>query len=186
MHTPRTWMELRVSVKSDRMSRSFFRSELVMEVRVRSSADCGPVRDRAASFSSSSLCSSTCARFACFPTSPMLSCPPHTVPQAVSVRSRPTGATQRDGPTHTTMPSSLQGKYRAGGRIHTPRRVAPPVGHHQLHPQGSSTCGLRVRRGGRVVGGKPPEEYETGADESSWRYAYELVSFRVPSEGFLR
>ena len=39
---------------------------------------------------------------------------------------------------HGTMPSSLQGEYRAGGRVHTPSRVAPPVGCHQL-PQGRST-----------------------------------------------
>jgi len=38
-------------------------------------------------------------------------------------------------------PSSLNGEYRPGGRVHTntPSRVAPSVGHHQLHPQGSST-----------------------------------------------
>jgi len=38
------------------------------------------------------------------------------------------------------MPSSLhlQGEYRAGGRVHTPSRVAPPAGRHQL-PQRSST-----------------------------------------------
>jgi len=35
------------------------------------------------------------------------------------------------------MPSFLQREYRAGGRVHTPSRVAPPVGRHQL-PQGSS------------------------------------------------
>ena len=35
-------------------------------------------------------------------------------------------------------PSSLQREYRAGGRVHTPSRVAPHVGRHQL-PQGSST-----------------------------------------------
>ena len=29
-----------------------------------------------------------------------------------------------------TMPSSLQGEYRAGGRVHTPSRVALSVGHH--------------------------------------------------------
>ena len=29
------------------------------------------------------------------------------------------------------MPSSLQGKYSTGGRVHTPSRVAPSVGHHQ-------------------------------------------------------
>jgi len=44
------------------------------------------------------------------------------------------------GLTHTTTPGSLQGEYRAGGRAHTPSRVAPPVGRHQLNPpQGSST-----------------------------------------------
>ena len=35
-------------------------------------------------------------------------------------------------------PSSLQGEFRAGGRFHTPSRVAPPVGRHQL-PRGSFT-----------------------------------------------
>jgi len=35
-------------------------------------------------------------------------------------------------------PSCLR-EHRAGGRVHTPSRVAPPVGRHQLHPQGSST-----------------------------------------------
>jgi len=39
--------------------------------------------------------------------------------------------------THT--PGSLQGECRAGERVQTPSRVAPPVGRHQL-PQGSSTC----------------------------------------------
>jgi len=39
---------------------------------------------------------------------------------------------------HCSAPGSLQGKYRAGGRVHTPSRVVPPVGRHQL-PQGSST-----------------------------------------------
>jgi len=38
-----------------------------------------------------------------------------------------------------TTPGSLtRGNYRAGGRVHTPSRVAPHEGHHQL-PQGSST-----------------------------------------------
>jgi hypothetical protein len=37
-----------------------------------------------------------------------------------------------------TTPGSLQGEYRAGGRVRTPSRVAPPVGRHQLHPQGRS------------------------------------------------
>ena len=44
------------------------------------------------------------------------------------------------GPRHT--PGSLMGQlFRATRRpwTHTPSRVAPPVGHHQLHPQGSST-----------------------------------------------
>jgi len=31
-----------------------------------------------------------------------------------------------------SMPISLQGEYRADGRVHTPSRVAPSVGHHQL------------------------------------------------------
>jgi len=30
-------------------------------------------------------------------------------------------------------PSSLQRQYRAGGRVHTPCRVAPPAGRHQLN-----------------------------------------------------
>ena len=34
--------------------------------------------------------------------------------------------------------TSLQGEYRAGGRVHTPSRVAPPVNRYEL-PQGSST-----------------------------------------------
>ena len=34
--------------------------------------------------------------------------------------------------------SFLQGEYRAGGRVHTPSRVAAPVRRHQL-PQGSSS-----------------------------------------------
>ena len=34
------------------------------------------------------------------------------------------------------------GEYRAGGRVHAPSRVAPPVGRHQL-PQGSSTYYFR-------------------------------------------
>jgi hypothetical protein len=37
-----------------------------------------------------------------------------------------------------TMPSSLQGKCRAGERVRTPSRIALSVGHHQL-PQASST-----------------------------------------------
>ena len=37
-----------------------------------------------------------------------------------------------------TRPARLRGEYRAGGRAHTPSRVAPPAGRHQL-PQGSST-----------------------------------------------
>ena len=32
-----------------------------------------------------------------------------------------------------SMPSSLQEEYRAGGRSHTPSRVAPSVGRHQLN-----------------------------------------------------
>ena len=40
--------------------------------------------------------------------------------------------------TRQATPSSLQGEFRAGGRVHTPSRVAPRVGRHQL-PQGSST-----------------------------------------------
>ena len=39
--------------------------------------------------------------------------------------------------TVSSTPGSLQGQYRAGGRAHTPSRVAPPVGRNQL-PQGSS------------------------------------------------
>ena len=34
-------------------------------------------------------------------------------------------------------PAPSRGEYRAGGRVHMPSRVAPPVGRHQL-PQGSS------------------------------------------------
>ena len=34
----------------------------------------------------------------------------------------------------------LQGEQTAGGRAHTPSRVDPPVGRHQLHPQGSAPC----------------------------------------------
>lgn len=37
-----------------------------------------------------------------------------------------------EGKRRTCTPSSLQGQYKAGGRIHTPSRVAPSVGHHQL------------------------------------------------------
>jgi hypothetical protein len=36
------------------------------------------------------------------------------------------------------LPPRFQGEYRAGGRVHTPSRVVPPVGRHQLS-QGSST-----------------------------------------------
>jgi len=36
------------------------------------------------------------------------------------------------------MPSSLQGKCRAGERVRTPSRIALSVGHHQL-PQVCST-----------------------------------------------
>ena len=41
----------------------------------------------------------------------------------------------------TSTPSSLhlEKEYRAGGRVLTPSRIAPPVGRHQLHTQGSST-----------------------------------------------
>ena len=42
-------------------------------------------------------------------------------------------------PATQCTPGSLQGVYRDGGRVHTPSRVAPLVGRHQLHPQGSST-----------------------------------------------
>ena len=41
-------------------------------------------------------------------------------------------------------PGSLQGQYRAGGRVHT-----PAVGRHQLHPQGSSTAERVGRRSGK-------------------------------------
>ena len=37
------------------------------------------------------------------------------------------------GSSFSTTPSSLQGEYRAGGRVHTPSRVAPPVKRHQLN-----------------------------------------------------
>jgi len=48
---------------------------------------------------------------------------------------------------HITTPApsiKLEGECRAGGRVHTPSRAAPPVGRHQLHPQGSSTYLLRL------------------------------------------
>jgi hypothetical protein len=44
-----------------------------------------------------------------------------------------------------TTPSSLQKEYRAGGRVHPPSRVAPPVGRHQL-PQGNLHLHLRSVR----------------------------------------
>ena len=47
-----------------------------------------------------------------------------------------------------TTPSSLQKEYRAGGRVHPPSRVAPPVGRRQL-PQGSSTYSLTPLMGPR-------------------------------------
>ena len=37
------------------------------------------------------------------------------------------------GAAAITMPGSLQGEYRAGGRTHTPSRVAPPAAARQLH-----------------------------------------------------
>ena len=40
-------------------------------------------------------------------------------------------------------PGSLQGEYRAGGRVDTPSQVAPPVGRHWL-PQSSSTYFLAL------------------------------------------
>ena len=50
----------------------------------------------------------------------------------MALRPGPQSLHVRQGPTHTTTPGSLQGEYRAGGRVHTPSRVVPPVGRHQL------------------------------------------------------
>ena len=46
-----------------------------------------------------------------------------------------------------STPGFLQGEYRAGRRVHTPSRVAPPVGRHQLHPQGSSYWNISPNQG---------------------------------------
>ena len=52
-------------------------------------------------------------------------------------------------------PSSLQGEYRAGGRVHTLSRVAPPVGRRQAQlPQGSSTHVLRACEAGACAVGR--------------------------------
>ena len=53
-----------------------------------------------------------------------------------------------------------RGKYRAGGCVHAPSRVAPVVGRHQL-PQGSSTHLLTSRRPTR-----PSPGWSAGACES--------------------
>ena len=72
---------------------------------------------------------------------------PATVPPALAsvVASLPSftllKSVRAPRPCHVIVavhPSSVQGEYRAGERVHTPSRVAPPVGRHQL-PQGSST-----------------------------------------------
>ena len=42
----------------------------------------------------------------------------------------------RTEPAHVTRADARlppQGEYRAGGRVHTPSRVAPPVARHQLN-----------------------------------------------------
>ena len=54
--------------------------------------------------------------------------------------------------THTTTPGSLQGEYRAGGRVHTytPSRVAPPVGRHQLNTRKAAPLSQCTTRGGSL------------------------------------
>ena len=66
--------------------------------------------------------------------------PPLSLPRIGPLPS-PLATTRPDDVYPLYTSSSLQGEYRAGGRVHTPSQVAPPVGRHQM-PQGSSTCYL--------------------------------------------
>jgi len=61
-------------------------------------------------------------------------------------------------------PGSLQGEYRAGGRVHTPSRAAPPVGRHREAAPLTYLLrgrGVGVRRGAQRVGVRVEEASHT-------------------------
>ena len=58
---------------------------------------------------------------------------PSSIPHACSQQSSWPHMNEKYPFLHTAMPSFLHGEYRDGGRVHTPSRVAPPVGRHQLN-----------------------------------------------------